>query len=101
VRALLRSKNIDVRSNCGYNIVNGSDRRSVEVPDHARYNQNDGRLRSVGETIIGSGYAGRPVRKDLFMTPMRTQSVPSVSQSEMIRKKGEADYGIAKEEGYQ
>lgn len=32
VRALLRSKNIDVRSNSGYNLVNGSDRRSVDVP---------------------------------------------------------------------
>lgn len=34
VRALMRSKNIDVRSNCGYNPVNGSDRLSVNVPDH-------------------------------------------------------------------
>jgi hypothetical protein len=32
VRALMRSKNIDVRSNCGYNPLNGSDRRSVDVP---------------------------------------------------------------------
>jgi hypothetical protein len=26
VRALMRSKNIDVRSNCGYNVITGSDR---------------------------------------------------------------------------
>ncbi len=26
VRALMRSKNIDTRSNCGYNLVNGSGR---------------------------------------------------------------------------
>ena len=32
VRALMRSKNIDARSNCGYNLVNGGNRRSVDVP---------------------------------------------------------------------
>jgi hypothetical protein len=32
VRALMRSKNIDVRNNCGYNPLNGNDRMSVEVP---------------------------------------------------------------------
>lgn len=32
VRALMRSKNIDVRSNCGYNLVNGNERQSVDVP---------------------------------------------------------------------
>ena len=32
VRALCRSKNIDVRSNCGFNPINGSDRRSIDVP---------------------------------------------------------------------
>ena len=67
---MLRSKNIDVRSNCGYNILNGSERKSIDIPDHSRYNPSDGRLRSVGEIIIGSGYAGRPIRKDLFVTPM-------------------------------
>lgn len=38
VRALMRSKNIDVRSNTGYNLVNGSERRSVDVPLHRVYN---------------------------------------------------------------
>lgn len=38
VRSLLRSKNIDVRSNCGYNLVNGGNRLSVEVPEHKVYN---------------------------------------------------------------
>lgn len=65
MRALLRSKNIDVRSNCGYNLVNGSDRRSVDVPEHRVYNPTD-RMRSVGETIIGSGFAGKPMRKELY-----------------------------------
>ena len=65
VRALMRSKNIDVRSNCGYNPLNGSDRRSVDIPDHKLYNPAD-RLRSVGESIIGSGFAGKPLRKELF-----------------------------------
>ena len=38
VRALLRSKNIDYRSNTDYNPINGSDRRSVDVPQHRLYN---------------------------------------------------------------
>lgn len=38
VRALMRSKNIDVRSNCGYNVTNGSERLSVDVPSHKLYN---------------------------------------------------------------
>jgi hypothetical protein len=41
VRALMRSKNIDVRSNSGYNLVNGSERRSVDVPSHKVYNPPD------------------------------------------------------------
>lgn len=38
VRALMRSKNIDVRSNCGYNVLTGEDRRSVAIPAHPKYN---------------------------------------------------------------
>lgn len=38
VRALMRSNNIDTRANCGYNVVTGDDRRSVEVPIHRVYN---------------------------------------------------------------
>jgi hypothetical protein len=34
VRALMRSKNIDVRSNCGYNVLTGEDRRSVQIPQN-------------------------------------------------------------------
>ena len=68
MRSLLRSKNIDVRSNSGFNLINGGDRRSVEVPDHKVYNPTD-RLRSVGETIMGTGYAGKPMRKELFLPP--------------------------------
>lgn len=41
VRALMRSKNIDMRSNAGYNLTNGSDRRSVDVPNHKVYNPVD------------------------------------------------------------
>lgn len=32
VRSLLRSKNIDVLSNCGYNLCNGETRKTVEIP---------------------------------------------------------------------
>ena len=41
VRALMRSKNIDTRANCGFNLVNGQERRSVEVPNHRIYNPPD------------------------------------------------------------
>lgn len=70
VRALMRSKNIDVRSNCGYNPLNGSERRSVEVPQHRVYNPDS--LSSVGASIIGSGFAGKPVRKELMMPSDRS-----------------------------
>lgn len=40
---------------------------SVEVPQHKVYNPNE--LQSVGATIMGTGYAGRPVRKELFDMP--------------------------------
>jgi len=63
----MRSKNIDVRSNCGFNLINGSERRSVDVPQHKVYNPNE--FKSVGDMIIGSGFAGRPVRKDWFEPP--------------------------------
>lgn len=71
VRAMMRSKNIDVRSNCGYNLVNGSERRSVDVPNHKLYNPPD-MLQSVGASIMGTGFAGRPARKELFEPPRQS-----------------------------
>jgi hypothetical protein len=65
---LLRSKNIDTRSNCGYNLLNGSDRRSVDVPQHRVYNPET--LQSVGAVILGTGFAGKPLRKELYSIPM-------------------------------
>lgn len=38
VRALVRSKNIDMRSNCGYNVLTGDQRSGVYVPPHEVYN---------------------------------------------------------------
>lgn len=81
VRALMRSKNIDTRSNCGYNPVNGDNRRSVDVPQHRHYNPDP--LRSVGSVILGDGYAGRPLRKDLFEPPKSTQSQNYSSQPQL------------------
>lgn len=68
VRSLMRSKNIDVRSNCGFNLINGSNRMSVDVPNHKVYN-NPNELQSVGASIMGTGFAGRPLRKELFEMP--------------------------------
>ena len=69
VRALMRSKNMDVRGNCGYNPINGSNRAGIEIPIHERYFPVEKAMQSIGATIIGSGYAGKPLRKDLFQTP--------------------------------
>ena len=69
VRALLRSKNLDVRSNCGYNPINGVERNGINVPIHDVYYPPERALKSVGESIMGSGFAGRPLRKDLYYTP--------------------------------
>jgi hypothetical protein len=64
----MRSKNIDVRSNCGYNLLNGSNRLSVDVPTHKVYNPPDA-FRTVGEAILGSGFAGKPIRGELYKIP--------------------------------
>ena len=71
MRALVRSKNLDVRSNCGFNPINGADRSAIQVPIHNVYYPPESALKSLGEEILGSGYAGRPLRKDLFMTPQK------------------------------
>ena len=36
----------------------------MDVPQHRNYNPDP--LQSVGSVILGNGYAGRPLRKDLF-----------------------------------
>lgn len=61
--------NIDVRNNCGYNPINGQDRQGINVPIHNTYFPAEMTLKSVGATILGEGFAGKPLRKDLFMTP--------------------------------
>jgi len=38
VRALVRSKNIDMRANCGYNLLTGDQRPGIVVPAHEVYN---------------------------------------------------------------
>ncbi|CDW85399.1 UNKNOWN [Stylonychia lemnae] len=74
VRAMMRSKNLDVRSNCGFNPLNGSQRMSVNVPQHQLYNPNE--LQSVGASIMGTGFAGKPLRKEMF-EPVRSQTQPA------------------------
>ena len=65
VRQLLRSKNMDMRGNSGYNLVNGGERVSIDLPVHRIYNPPD-TLMSVGARILGTGFAGKPMRKDFF-----------------------------------
>jgi hypothetical protein len=65
VRSLLRSKNIDMLSNCGYNLTNGQVRNSVEVPEHKIYNPPGSRgsqLNNAGREVFGGGFAGRQTR---------------------------------------
>ena len=38
VRNLLRSKNVDTLGNAGFNLLNGENRRQVEIPLHEVYN---------------------------------------------------------------
>lgn len=80
-RHLLRSKNLDTRANCGYNVVNGNLREGVKIPHNMSYNDS---LKHSGESILGiknpnqiarvnssmayqtnepSEYAGLPVRR--------------------------------------
>jgi hypothetical protein len=60
VRALVRSKNIDMRSNCGYNIMTGDQRSGVYVPPHETYNPYEyNAAQNAGhEVVFGSG--GQP-----------------------------------------
>ena len=64
VRALMRSNNIDTRANCGYNVVTGDHRKSVEVPHHKVYNPDT--FQTIGARILGTDLAGKPVRKEWF-----------------------------------
>ena len=59
----MRSKNIDTLSNAGFNLVNGDDRFTVDVPYHDYYNPRGGsQLGRVGAQVFGDGFAGRPLR---------------------------------------
>ena len=63
VRALMRSKNIDVRSNCGYNVLTGDDRRAVDIPQNDKFNPvgrpDSQRLQQDGHQIV-HGQGGQP-----------------------------------------
>jgi hypothetical protein len=41
VRQMLRSKHIDMRGNQAYNVLNGGDRMSIDLPTHKVYNPPD------------------------------------------------------------
>ena len=66
VRSLLRSKNIDMLSNTGYNLTNGQSRKEVTVPEHKVYNPpgSSGSMlgRAGAQGVFGDGFAGRPIR---------------------------------------
>jgi hypothetical protein len=72
-RNALRSMHVDMRGNSNYNLLNGNDRHMINVPQHPVYNPPDS-LKSVGARILGDGFAGRPIRKELFENPPRLNS---------------------------
>lgn len=53
VRALMRSKNIDVRSNCGYNVLTGEDRHAIDIPANQKYNP----TAEAGHKVVHGGPA--------------------------------------------
>ena len=62
---MLRSKNIDMLANNGYNLTNGEVRKTVEVPQHQVYNppgSSGSVMGRAGEQVFGGGFAGRPIR---------------------------------------
>jgi hypothetical protein len=61
----MRSKNIDSLSNNGFNLLNGDVRRTVDVPNHLRYNppgSSGSSLGNAGAAVFGGGFAGRAIR---------------------------------------
>lgn len=65
VRSMVRSKNIDMLANNGYNLTNGEVRKTVEVPIHGTYNppgSSGSVMGRAGEQVFGGGFAGRPIR---------------------------------------
>ena len=56
VRAMMRSKNLDQKNNCGFNVLTGEQRNSVQVPFHERYNP----IQSAASNVImGSSHSQR------------------------------------------
>lgn len=61
----MRSKNIDSLGNNNYNLLNGNERVTVEVPSHHVYNppgSSGSTFSKVGAAIFDGGHAGRPLR---------------------------------------
>ena len=56
---------MDMRGNTGYNLINGGERVNIDLPVHRVYNPSESLL-SVGARVIGSGFAGKPLRKEMF-----------------------------------
>lgn len=94
VRALVRSKNIDMRSNCGYNVLTGDQRAGVNVPPHEVYNpyeynatQNAGREvvfgRSASRGSQGGDYEERkavPAAREYYQKEQYEPEVPEYQE---------------------
>jgi hypothetical protein len=44
----MRSKNLDQKNNCGFNILTGDNRQTISVPYHERYNP----IKSAGSQMM-------------------------------------------------
>jgi hypothetical protein len=62
IRQKVRLKHLDAMCNVGYNLINGSERVTVDVPLHYRYNPPDNPITGVRRMHERNGHAGLPVR---------------------------------------
>lgn len=53
VRATMRSKVLDQKNNCGFNIISGEDRKKIQVPHHERYNP----ITNAARDVLGSSHS--------------------------------------------
>lgn len=82
VRSLLRSRHLDMLSNCGYNVTNGSTREGVIVPDHPYYNppgSSHSVISKAGAAVFGDGFAGKPLRMEDKFTGKRVGNENSIT----------------------
>lgn len=81
VRALVRSKNIDMRSNWGYNILTGDQRPGVEVPAHEVYNPYEyNAAQKAGHEVVFGADGSKPQQQNNVGYYEEQKAVPQQPQ---------------------